>query len=149
MATVVFSLEMSRTEITMRLLSAEAGIQLQHMRKGTMEDEDWQKLARYGGESRQAPLFIDDSPNMSLMEIRAKCRRLKQRNNLQLVDHRLPAADELGQEGGEPPAGGRASSRRALKLLAKELEVPVDRALPAQPRAGAAHRQEAADVRPA
>ena len=77
MAAVVFSLEMSRTEITMRLLSAEAGIQLQHMRKGTMREEDWTRLASTMGRVSDAPLFIDDSPNMSLMEIRAKCRRLK------------------------------------------------------------------------
>ncbi|HET7661064.1 MAG TPA: replicative DNA helicase, partial [Oryzihumus sp.] len=123
-ATVVFSLEMSRTEITMRLLSAEAGIQLQHMRKGTMRDEDWTRLARTMGEVSDAPLFIDDSPNMSLMEIRAKCRRLKQRNNLRLV-----IIDYLQLMS----SGKRVESRqqevsefsRALKLLAKELEVPV------------------------
>jgi replicative DNA helicase len=85
MASVVFSLEMSKTEITMRLLSAEAQIQLQHMRKGTMRDDDWQRLAKTMGRVSDAPLFIDDSPNMSLMEIRAKCRRLKQRHNLKLV----------------------------------------------------------------
>uniref|UniRef100_UPI0025F6EF2F DnaB-like helicase C-terminal domain-containing protein n=1 Tax=Lapillicoccus sp. TaxID=1909287 RepID=UPI0025F6EF2F len=84
-AAVVFSLEMSKTEITMRLLSAEASIQLQHMRKGTMREEDWQRLAQTMGRVSDAPLFIDDSPNMSLMEIRAKCRRLKQRHNLKLV----------------------------------------------------------------
>ncbi|HET8600876.1 MAG TPA: replicative DNA helicase [Segeticoccus sp.] len=124
MATVVFSLEMSRTEITMRLLSAEAQIQLQHMRKGTMRDEDWTRLARTMGEVSDAPLFIDDSPNMSLMEIRAKCRRLKQRNNLKLV-----IIDYLQLM----TSGKRVESRqqevsefsRALKLLAKELEVPV------------------------
>ncbi|MDN5793818.1 MAG: AAA family ATPase, partial [Brevibacterium aurantiacum] len=123
-ATVVFSLEMSRNEITMRLLSAEAGIQLQHMRKGTMRDEDWQKLARTMGEVSEAPLFIDDSPNMSLMEIRAKCRRLKQRHNLKLV-----IIDYLQLMS----SGKRVESRqqevsefsRALKLLAKEIEVPV------------------------
>jgi replicative DNA helicase len=76
LASVVFSLEMSRTEITMRMLSAEAGIQLQHMRKGTMREEDWTRLAATMGRVTDAPLFIDDSPNMSLMEIRAKCRRL-------------------------------------------------------------------------
>ncbi len=123
-ATVVFSLEMSRNEITMRLLSAEASIQLQHMRKGTMRDEDWQKLARTMGEVSEAPLFIDDSPNMSLMEIRAKCRRLKQRHNLKLV-----IIDYLQLMS----SGKRVESRqqevsefsRALKLLAKEIEVPV------------------------
>jgi replicative DNA helicase len=124
MAAVVFSLEMSRTEITMRLLSAEAGIQLQHMRKGTMREEDWTRLASTMGRVSEAPLFIDDSPNMSLMEIRAKCRRLKQRENLKLV-----VIDYLQLMS----SGKRVESRqqevsefsRALKLLAKELEVPV------------------------
>ena len=124
MAAVVFSLEMSRTEITMRMLSAEAGIQLQHMRKGTMREEDWTRLASTMARVSDAPLFIDDSPNMSLMEIRAKCRRLKQRNNLKLV-----IIDYLQLM----TSGKRVESRqqevsefsRALKLLAKELEVPV------------------------
>ena len=124
MTTVLFSLEMSRTEITMRLLSAEASIQLQNMRKGTMRDEDWTRLARTMAEVSDAPLFIDDSPNMSLMEIRAKCRRLKQRHNLRLV-----IIDYLQLMS----SGKRVESRqqevaefsRALKLLAKELEVPV------------------------
>ncbi len=124
LTTVVFSLEMSKSEITMRCLAAEASIQLQHMRKGTMRDEDWQKLARTMGEVSEAPLFIDDSPNMSLMEIRAKCRRLKQRHNLKLV-----IIDYLQLM----TSGKRMESRqqevsefsRALKLLAKELELPV------------------------
>ena len=124
MATVLFSLEMSRTEITMRLLSAEASIQLQNMRKGTMRDEDWTRLARTMAEVSDAPLFIDDSPNMNLMEIRAKCRRLKQQHNLRLV-----IIDYLQLMS----SGKRVESRqqevaefsRALKLLAKELEVPV------------------------
>ena len=124
MASVVFSLEMSKTEITMRLLSAEAQIQLQHMRKGTMREDDWTRLAQTMGRVSDAPLFIDDSPNMSLMEIRAKCRRLKQRHNLKLV-----VIDYLQLM----TSGKRVESRqqevsefsRALKLLAKELEVPV------------------------
>ncbi|MGL5828136.1 MAG: DnaB-like helicase C-terminal domain-containing protein, partial [Angustibacter sp.] len=78
MTAVLFSLEMSRTEITMRMLSAEARIPLQKLRQGKLEDGDWTKMARTMGELSDAPLFIDDSPNMSLMEIRAKCRRLKQ-----------------------------------------------------------------------
>jgi replicative DNA helicase len=124
MASVIFSLEMAKTEITMRLLSAEASIQLQHMRKGTMREEDWTRLASTMGRVSDAPLFIDDSPNMSLMEIRAKCRRLKQRHNLKLV-----VIDYLQLMS----SGKRVESRqqevsefsRALKLLAKELEVPV------------------------
>ncbi len=124
MPTVVFSLEMSRTEITMRLLSAESEIPLQYMRKGKLEDKHWTKLAETQGRLQDMPLFIDDSPNMSLMEIRAKCRRLKQRHNLRLV-----IVDYLQLMS----SGKRVESRqqevaefsRALKLLAKELEVPV------------------------
>ena len=120
----IFSLEMSKHEITMRLLSAEAKVPLHHMRAGTLSDEDWSKLARRMGEVADAPLYIDDSPNMTMMEIRAKARRLKQRNDLQLV-----VIDYLQLM----TSGKRVESRqqevsefsRALKLLAKELEVPV------------------------
>ena len=124
MTSVIFSLEMSKNEITMRLLSAEAKIPLQNMRKGTMREEDWTKLARTMGQVSEAPLFIDDSPNMTLMEIRAKCRRIKQQHDLKLV-----VIDYLQLM----TSGKRVESRqqevsefsRALKLLAKELEVPV------------------------
>ncbi|MEP6760518.1 MAG: replicative DNA helicase [Sporichthyaceae bacterium] len=124
LTTCVFSLEMSRNEITMRLLSAEARVSLHHMRTGKLTDDDWTRLARRMGEVSNAPLFIDDSPNMSMMEIRAKCRRLKQRHDLKLV-----VVDYLQLM----TSGKRVESRqqevsefsRALKLLAKELEVPV------------------------
>ena len=124
LAAVIFSLEMSKTEITMRLLSAEAGIQLQHMRKGTMREEDWTRLASTMGRVSDAPLFIDDSPNMSLMEIRAKCRRLKQRDNLKLV---VIDYLQLMSSGKKVESRQQEVSEfsRALKLLAKELEVPV------------------------
>ena len=123
-ATVVFSLEMSRSEITMRLISAEAGINLQKIRRGKLEDRDWEKLARLATEFHEAPLFIDDSPNMSLMEIRAKCRRLKQRNNLRLV---IIDYLQLMSSGKKVESRQQEVSEfsRALKLLAKELEVPV------------------------
>jgi len=115
---------MGRNEITMRLLAAEARIHLQKLRNGSLGDDDWQKLANTMGKISEAPLFIDDSPNMSLMEIRAKCRRLKQRHDLKLV-----VIDYLQLMS----SGKRVESRqqevsefsRALKLLAKELEVPV------------------------
>ena len=124
LTSVIFSLEMSRNEIVMRLLSAEAQVPLHHMRSGNMSDADWSKLASKMGVVNDAPLFIDDSPNMTLMEIRAKCRRLKQRHNLRLV-----VVDYLQLM----TSGKRVESRqqevsefsRSLKLLAKELDVPV------------------------
>ncbi len=124
MAAAVFSLEMSRTEITMRILSAEATIQLQDLRKGLKNQEQWTKLARIMGKISNAPLFIDDSPNMSLMEIRAKCRRLKQQHNLRIVviDYLQLMSSGKKVESRQQEV---AEFSRALKLLAKELEVPV------------------------
>ncbi|WP_419996520.1 replicative DNA helicase [Streptomyces boninensis] len=123
---VIFSLEMGRNEIAMRLLSAEARVALHHMRSGSMTDDDWTRLARRMPEVTDAPLYIDDSPNLSMMEIRAKCRRLKQRNDLQLV---VIDYLQLMQNGGSKRAESRqqevSDMSRNLKLLAKELEVPV------------------------
>ncbi|RIR70036.1 replicative DNA helicase, partial [Mycobacteroides abscessus] len=82
---VIFSLEMSKTEIVMRLLSAEAKIKLGDMRSGRMSDDDWTRLARRMSEISEAPLYIDDSPNLTMMEIRAKARRLNQKAGLKLV----------------------------------------------------------------
>ena len=76
MSSVIFSLEMSKSEIVMRLLSAEAKIKLADMRSGRMSDDDWTRLARRMSEISEAPLYIDDSPNLTMMEIRAKARRL-------------------------------------------------------------------------
>ncbi len=126
LTSVIFSLEMGRNEITMRLLSAEARVALHHMRSGTMTDDDWSRLARRMGEVSAAPLFIDDSPNMSMMEIRAKCRRLKQRHDLRLVvvDY-LQLMSTGGSRRPESRQQEVSEMSRALKLLAKELEVPV------------------------
>src|SRR4029077_1859386 len=124
MTTVIFSLEMSRNEITMRLLSAEARVALHTMRSGMMSDDDWTRMARRMGEVAEAPLLIDDSPNMSMREIRAKCRRLKQRNDLRfvIVDYLQLMSSPKKTESRQQEV---SELSRALKLLAKELEVPV------------------------
>jgi len=124
LASCIFSLEMSRNEIVMRLLSAEARVPLHHMRSGSMTDDDWNRLARKMGEVSSAPLFIDDSPNMTMMEIRSKCRRLKQRHELRLV---VVDYLQLMQSGKRVESRQQEVSEfsRQLKLLAKELEVPV------------------------
>jgi replicative DNA helicase len=120
----MFSLEMGRSEITMRLLSAEARILLSHLRTGQMTDDDWNRLARKMGEIAEAPLFIDDSPNLSMMEIRAKTRRLKQRHDLKIVvvDYLQLMSSPRRVENRQQEV---AEISRSLKLLAKELEVPV------------------------
>jgi replicative DNA helicase len=124
MTSVLFSLEMSRNEITMRLLSAEARVPLQAMRTGQLGDDDWTRLARRMSEIVDAPLFIDDSPNMSMMEIRSKCRRLKQRNDLRLVvvDYLQLMSSPRRVENRQQEV---SELSRSLKLLAKELDVPV------------------------
>ena len=124
MTTVLFSLEMGRNEITMRLLSAEARVPLSTMRTGQMNDDDWARLARRMSEVADAPLFIDDSPNMSMMEIRAKCRRLKQRNDLKfvIIDYLQLMSSPKRVENRQQEV---SEMSRSLKLLAKELDVPV------------------------
>jgi replicative DNA helicase len=124
MATVMFSLEMSRNEITMRLLSAEARVPLHAMRTGQMGEDDWTRLARRMSEVVDAPLFIDDSPNMSMVEIRAKCRRLKQRHDLRLVivDYLQLMSSPRRVENRQQEVSDMS---RSLKLLAKEIDVPV------------------------
>ena len=122
--TIFFSLEMGRSEIAMRLLAAESTIGMSTLRKGNMEQRDWDKLANIRGQIADAPLYIDDSPNMTLVEIRAKCRRLSQKVGLKMV-----VIDYLQLM----TSGKKVESRqqevsefsRALKLLAKELNVPV------------------------
>jgi replicative DNA helicase len=124
MAAALFSLEMSRNEITMRLLSAEARVPLHAMRTGQMGEEDWTRLARRMSEVVDAPLFIDDSPNMSMMEIRSKCRRLKQRHDLRMVivDYLQLMSSPRRVENRQQEV---SEMSRSLKLLAKEIDVPV------------------------
>ena len=124
MATVFFSLEMSRTELAMRILSAEGKISMGRLKKGDLDTEGWTSLATLQGRIDSAPLFIDDSPNMTLMEIRAKCRRLKQRNDLKLV---VLDYLQLMSSGKKVESRQQEVSEfsRSLKLLAKELDVPV------------------------
>jgi replicative DNA helicase len=124
LTSVLFSLEMSRNEITMRLLSAEARVPLHAMRTGQLGEDDWTRLARRMSEVVDAPLFIDDSPNMSMVEIRSKCRRLKQRNDLKLVivDYLQLMSSPRRVENRQQEV---SELSRSLKLLAKELEVPV------------------------
>jgi replicative DNA helicase len=123
-ASAIFSLEMSKIEIVMRLLSAEARVPLHVLRSGQLSDDDWTKLARRMGEISEAPIFVDDTPSMNLMEIRAKARRLKQRHDLKLivVDYLQLMTSPKRTESRQQEV---ADLSRGLKLLAKEVECPV------------------------
>ncbi|MDO5721713.1 MAG: replicative DNA helicase [Actinomycetaceae bacterium] len=121
---VIFSLEMSRMEIGMRLLSAQSGVAFSKMRKGQLTPQDWNKVSHTISNITNAPLFIDDSPNITMTEIRSKCRRLKQQHNLGLV-----VVDYLQLMSSHKTVESRQQEvsefSRSMKLLAKELELPV------------------------
>ncbi|OZG61965.1 helicase DnaB [Bifidobacterium lemurum] len=125
MAAVIFSLEMNKVELAKRIISAETNIPLGALgRAEEITPERWNTLNTFWSKMQEAPLFIDDSPNMSLMEIRAKCRRLKQTNDLKLV---VIDYLQLMTSGKQVESRQQEVSEfsRALKLLAKEIEVPV------------------------
>ncbi len=124
LCSVFFSLEMTKSEIVMRLMSAESGVPLNAIRKGDMTEEYWQRISNKTAQVSRAPLFIDDSPNLTMMEIRAKARRLKQRNDLKLI---IIDYMQLMTSGKKVESRQLEVSEfsRQIKLLAKELEVPV------------------------
>lgn len=124
LTTAIFSLEMSHTEITERLLSAEAHVPLYSMRSGHMNEDDWTRLAKRMSEVVDAPLFIEDWPKMPVSRIRAISRNLKQQHDLRLVivDY-LQLMASPGRAQNRETAVAEIS--RSLKLLAKELGVPV------------------------
>ena len=124
MASVIFSLEMSKSEIVMRLMSAESNVKLADMRSGRLSDDDWIRMGATMGKISDAPLYIDDSPNLTMMEIRAKARRLKQKTDLKLVllDYMQLMTSGKRVESRQTEV---AEFSRSLKLMAKELELPV------------------------
>jgi replicative DNA helicase len=125
---VFFSLEMSRDEIGMRMLSAEARVGLHHMRAGTLQEEDWRRISLKVPGIQQAPFCIEDKPGHTLMSIRAACRKLKQRHGLELVIVDYIQLMETGTGGSRRPENRQqevSQISRSLKLLAKELNVPV------------------------
>ncbi len=121
----IFSLEMSREQLAMRMLSTEAKINGQRLRSRNLTDQEWNKVTRTFANLNDAPIFIDDTPNIPLMELRAKARRMKAEHGigliivdyLQLIHHSRSRAENRQQEISE--------ISRSLKSLARELQVPV------------------------
>lgn len=123
----IFSLEMSSVQLVNRLISAEAEIDSEKIRKGTLAPHEWTQLHHKIQRLTEAPIFIDDTPALSILELRAKCRRLKAQHDIQMVviDYlQLMSGDTSGGRGGNREQE-IASISRALKNLAKELNVPV------------------------
>ncbi len=121
---LVFSLEMSHRELTQRLLCSEARVDATRMRNGKLLESDWPKISHAVGRLGEAPIFIDDNPHLTVMEIRAKARRLKSREGLGLI-----VIDYMQLMSGRSNAENRqvevSEMSRGLKILARELNVPV------------------------
>lgn len=122
----LFSLEMASTQLVQRLISMEAEIAGSKMRNGKLEDYEWQQLQTTVERLSNVPIFIDDTPAINIFELRAKCRRMKQQHDIQLV---IIDYLQLMTGSTEGKGGNReqeiASISRALKSLAKELNIPV------------------------
>ena len=144
----IFSLEMSKDQVGNRILCSEALVDSNSVRTGELTDEDLAKLAETSGELSQAPIYIDDTAGMKIVDLRAKCRKLKLEKNIGLV-----IVDYLQLIQGSGKASGReqeiAEISRSLKILAKEINVPVialsqlSRAVEARPD----HRPMLSDLR--
>ena len=124
-AAAYFSLEMNRTELSLRLLAAESRVFLDRMIKGELESRDWQDIARTLDKISQAPLIVDDSPNMTMGEIRAKSRRMKQQFDIQLIVIDYLQLLTSGGKSVESRQQEVSEFSRSIKLLAKELEIPI------------------------
>ncbi len=121
----LFSLEMSKEQLVNRMLCSEAMVDSNKMKTGQLEDNDWQKVAKALGPLSEAPIFIDDTPGISITEIRAKCRRMKLEHNLGLVviDYlQLMSGSKSRSENRQQEI---SEISRSLKILAKEINVPV------------------------
>jgi replicative DNA helicase len=120
-----FSLEMSHLELTQRLLSTGASVNASKFRTGKFDERDWGKIVKHMGILNEAPLWIDDNPNLTVMEIRAKARRLKSR----IGDLGLVVVDYVQLMTGRSSAENRqveiSEISRGLKILARELDTPV------------------------
>jgi len=123
----IFSLEMSSIQLVNRLISSEAELDSEKIKKGNLADYEWEQLIHKTNKLSSAPLFVDDTPALSILELRAKCRRLKAQSDIQMivVDYlQLMSGDSKGGAGGNREQE-ISSISRALKKIAKELSVPV------------------------
>jgi replicative DNA helicase len=146
----VFSLEMSKESVVQRLLTSEGRVDAQRLRKGKLQDEEFVRLGRAAGLLSQAPIWIDDTPGMNLLELRSKARRLKMEAKIQLL-----IVDYLQLMQGPTDTESRQQEisyiSRSLKALARELNVPIvalsQLSRAPEQRAGEGKRPQLSDLR--
>ena len=121
---LIFSLEMSKEQMVNRILCSEAQVDSMKVRTGKLDTNDWVKLGKASGDLAETPIFIDDTPGLSAVELRAKCRKAKLEKNIGLV-----VIDYLqlmeSKKSGESRQQEISEISRALKILAKEIDIPV------------------------
>lgn len=123
----IFSLEMGALQLVNRLVSAEAELSGEKIKQGKLMDHEWEQLLHKTAELSNAPIYVDDTPALSIFELRAKCRRLKAKHNIQLVviDYLQLMSGDTSKGGGGNREQEIASISRALKSIAKELDIAV------------------------
>jgi replicative DNA helicase len=123
----IFSLEMSSVQLVNRLISAEAELESEKIKKGNLEEYEWQQLHHKIRKLDNAPIYIDDTPALTIRELRTKCRRLKQKHGLEMIiiDYLQLMSGDGGAKGGGNREQEISQISRSLKTLAKELSVPV------------------------
>ena len=124
----IFSLEMSSVQLVNRLISAEAELESEKLKRGEMADYEWEQLLHKTSKLSEAPIFIDDTPGLSILELRAKARRLAQQHDIKLliIDYlQLMSGGDANKNSGGNREQEIASISRALKGIAKELNIPV------------------------
>lgn len=121
----IFSLEMSREQLVLRLLCAHARVDAQNMRRGFLSQKDWVRLAASAAKLSEAPIFIDDSPSLSPLEIRARARNMKAKNDIKLLVVDYLQLVQVSQARTESRQQEVSDISRALKSLARELKIPV------------------------
>ena len=148
-AVAFFSLEMSADQLATRILAEQSGISSEALRMGKISQQDFRNLARAAAELETLPLYIDDTPGLTIAALRTRARRLKRQRGIGLVvvDY-LQLLQGTGRNGNDNRVQEISEISRGLKTLAKELGVPVHGALAAQPRGRAARGQEAAAFGP-
>ncbi|MDY5584277.1 MAG: replicative DNA helicase [Arcanobacterium sp.] len=144
-----FSLEMNRNELVQRALSAESGIFLNKLIRGDLNAQDWERVVETMTRIGESPLIVDDSPNLTMTEIRAKARRLHQQNDIQLIVIDYLQLLTSGGKLVESRQQEVSEFSRAIKLLAKELKIPIIAVaqLNRNPEARTDKRPQVADLR--
>jgi len=123
--TAVFSLEMAATQLVTRLIASETELSADKLKKGNLSTEEWKNLHSRLNQLAEAPIFIDDTPGLTIFELRAKCRRLKQKNDIQMVIIDYLQLMSSGSDKGGNRVEEISVISRSLKSLAKELNVPI------------------------